>query len=356
MFTDNHIDIKKIINNLHNSLLFSHLSNKLSVINKGSLSKKLNLFTLNYSTHHIDFNQVYFFKNFFKCSVTLSILSKKIDLSIFSKSSINDYGSGQGNFTLAWLNIINNYAEVKLLDQSNQQLTLARSNLAPFNRQKFQFIHVKVPDLQSNKYSVNIFSYFLCEQKHNFIKENIYKFGIASIIIDYEYIIAQLTDSLILLQKNFYRISYIQFDKKVYSRKIQKSINDHHLKVTALYIELNSIYMVREYFNSWQTYDLKKLRRVFLSDAQYKRSSKKTLVGIKSIESYWIRNRKRQENLTVQWSIIYAKNNHVKVNFQATFFDQNMQHHNTISGVINFKFIDSKISLLYETYQKKVSF
>lgn len=112
---------------------------------------------------------------------------------------------------------------------------------------------------------------------------------------------------------------------------------------------------VSKYFLAWQDHNLSLLRQIFDSNAQYTIVSKNLVFnGIEEICKYWQRNKERQQNLRVIWWILNVEESSVRCKFIATFYDNQEQQQQEISGLITYRLGREGIIIsLSETYQKK---
>lgn len=111
---------------------------------------------------------------------------------------------------------------------------------------------------------------------------------------------------------------------------------------------------VDSYFTAWILHDSLAIKRLFTPEATYNiKPRKRVLKGQEEICAYWDRNKERQDNLTVEWTIIQLSKKRAKSDFTAIFFDNVDQQHQTITGTIKFLFnTKGQIVALSETYKK----
>lgn len=111
---------------------------------------------------------------------------------------------------------------------------------------------------------------------------------------------------------------------------------------------------VKNYFVAWERYDIDLLKKIFSPNAHYVIKNKCVYCGIDEITDYWLRNRKRQENLELKWNILKSEKSKDIVRFYATFWDSEEFMYNIINGEITFKFnYENVIILLSEFYNKE---
>lgn len=111
---------------------------------------------------------------------------------------------------------------------------------------------------------------------------------------------------------------------------------------------------VKNYFIAWEKYDINLLKKIFLPNAHYIIEGKKIYSGIDEIVTYWLWNKKRQENLQLKWNIIKSEKLRDIVSFNAIFWDSEECLHNIINGEITFEFTkENVIVLLSEFYSKE---
>ena len=117
-------------------------------------------------------------------------------------------------------------------------------------------------------------------------------------------------------------------------------------------IALNNI--VTKYFDAWLRYDTCLLKEIFDPSANYIiRNKQYTFSGINKITNYWLRNKGRQRNLSLIWSIVRFEEKHCAVVFQAKFYDIEEDDMNVINGVIDFFMTNTnQIGVLSEEYSK----
>jgi hypothetical protein len=113
---------------------------------------------------------------------------------------------------------------------------------------------------------------------------------------------------------------------------------------------------VDSYFRAWQTHSVSDLQGVFSEEAKYEIIPiDKTLVRLKEIREYWSRNRERQRDLSVEWSIESLSGRLALSSFVAKFYDIEECESQIISGRIVFVLSrDWKIAYLSEIYDKEV--
>lgn len=118
----------------------------------------------------------------------------------------------------------------------------------------------------------------------------------------------------------------------------------------------NHIEVIKNYFLAWETYDDDLLKEIFESKATYHvRPRKKIYTGIDEIIGYWDRNKKRQKNINIFWSVKESSFVSTIVYFHTKFFDVETKKVTHINGTIIFKFnSNNKITLLSEGYKKRL--
>ncbi len=111
--------------------------------------------------------------------------------------------------------------------------------------------------------------------------------------------------------------------------------------------------IVNLYFKAWLEYDLHLIDKIFTMSASYIiLSRKKILRGKKQIETYWIRNSKRQKNLNLSWEVNGEFDDCAFTTFSAEFYDIELESVVSINGIISFLFEGNRISSLSEYYKK----
>lgn len=112
--------------------------------------------------------------------------------------------------------------------------------------------------------------------------------------------------------------------------------------------------MVRRYFDSWESYDISTLRDIFSDDVVYViHPIGRTLRGLNPVCRYWMRNERRQRNLSLEWRTTSQRYNGVAAVFVAAFFDAEENEQQTVRGIIYFHFgVVGKITILRENYRK----
>ena len=117
----------------------------------------------------------------------------------------------------------------------------------------------------------------------------------------------------------------------------------------------NSPELARLYFQSWQTFSISLLNRIFAKNAQYIILDKnRTLSGINEIEQYWKRNEARQKELNILYKVVVFSVNYYNICFTASFYDSEEEQRQTISGTIELFVEKDKIAELKERYTKKI--
>ena len=111
------------------------------------------------------------------------------------------------------------------------------------------------------------------------------------------------------------------------------------------------------YFLAWLSYDLELLRFVFAPDAKYIIENKdRVYEGHAEIEKYWIRNKNRQRDLSLSWTIEERTDEYVSVKFNAQFYDIEEAERNTIDGNGFFCFDkNNRITVFREEYIKIIT-
>ena len=115
--------------------------------------------------------------------------------------------------------------------------------------------------------------------------------------------------------------------------------------------------LVAEYFRIWRDYDLSAISRIFAPDGTYViHSIHRTIRGHREISDYFLRNKRRQKDLSLDWAILHCAAGYSQASFRAKFFDREEGQRQTIKGIISFS-IDSngQIRSLSEAYEKVLS-
>lgn len=110
-----------------------------------------------------------------------------------------------------------------------------------------------------------------------------------------------------------------------------------------------------EYFKAWHDHDCDAIGSLFVQDAIYNIKSRwRILSGLDEIRSYWTRNARRQEHLSVNWIPVETQAGRRLVRFCACFFDTEELLWNVVEGTIEFEVTPSaKVRKLTEEYSKK---
>ncbi len=110
--------------------------------------------------------------------------------------------------------------------------------------------------------------------------------------------------------------------------------------------------IVDAYFRAWHKYDLSLLNKLFDTNACYVIRNKKTYAGIEEIKNYWVRNKERQRDLETSYRITDTKENFVRLNFKANFFDVEESEQQQIVGEMEMILAFGRITKLEEGYSK----
>lgn len=141
---------------------------------------------INYDCLALQFNKIYFWKNFIKC---LLFFNKYNDI---INDSILDVGCGAAPASIAFSSLMSNKerinVSISLIDKSKKQLMTAQSFLNYMSIQTRTFIESSFKIRYENYDELVVFSYFFCEQDKNFLNElfeNRKKFYCGFVVIDY---------------------------------------------------------------------------------------------------------------------------------------------------------------------------
>lgn len=145
---------------------------------------------VDYEKEYISFAKAYFFKNLYKNLVSFEY-AKNAGL-VPETSSIVDVGCGAGVSTIAWVltGLLGKEDEVRLVDQSQSQLTLARRVLSFFSINTVFTFRMLFYSIVGELPGVAVFSYWVCEQDTLSIlaKPEVFAAAVPQgvIVIDYE--------------------------------------------------------------------------------------------------------------------------------------------------------------------------
>lgn len=127
-------------------------------------------FIINYKKYCLAFNKSYLLKNLYKNLLAIQHL-KSLDIDL--NTPIFDLGSGAGPSSIAWCMLSPpNLWDVILIDQSEEQLNIAKQLMKIFEIESVSYQNNQVEDLHDGLEGTIFLSYWFCEQTPPAFLEN----------------------------------------------------------------------------------------------------------------------------------------------------------------------------------------
>jgi hypothetical protein len=299
------------------------------------------------------FNRAFFFRNLCKALFAADWFSR-IEYSF--NGPIYDVGAGAGTFAIAWkLTHPASPSPLILIDRSREQLRLAAEYTRALGLSDLQFRPGVYPLDAAPGSGLRLCSYVLCEQDMTDRRTRdawLHSFeGSQSLIVDYPSVLDTIAHSL--PGRVFTRHS----SEVSLPAGLATLVGQRTISVNAMLIDCRSPRrrIIDDYFWSWLRYDTGRLARVFDARAEYHISPRnRTLMGLGAITEYWLRNKRRQQDIAVTWDVRREEASDVFVTFTATFYDIDGRHQEVIEGEFVARFDrHGKIRIFTEHYAKR---